>query len=49
MPAARIDEVLDLAGRIQRRQDAMVQAVRSGRSVEEVMHDTQFETIAKQG
>jgi hypothetical protein len=27
----------------------MVQAVRSGRSVEEVMHDTQFETIAKQG
>jgi regulator of RNase E activity RraA len=49
VPAARIDEVLDLAGRIQRRQDAMVQAVRSGRSVEEVMHDTQFETIAKQG
>ncbi|MHA6883214.1 RraA family protein [Ralstonia pseudosolanacearum] len=48
VPAGRIDAVLDLAGRIQRRQDAMVQAVRSGRSVEAVMHDTEFEAIAKQ-
>ncbi|QUP56713.1 RraA family protein (plasmid) [Ralstonia syzygii] len=48
VPAGRIDEVLDLAGRIQRRQDAMVQAVRSGRSVEAVMHDKEFEAIAKQ-
>ncbi len=48
VPAGRIDDVLDLAGRIQRRQDAMVQAVRGGRSVEDVMHDTAFEAIAKQ-
>jgi regulator of RNase E activity RraA len=43
--AARIDEVLDLAERIARRQDGMVQAVRAGRSVEEVMHDKEFEAI----
>ncbi|MBV8618194.1 MAG: RraA family protein [Curvibacter sp.] len=43
--AARIEEVLDLAERIGRRQDAMVQAVRAGRSVEEVMHDREFEAI----
>lgn len=43
--AQRISEVLDLAERIQRRQDGMVEAVRAGRSVEEVMHDKQFEAI----
>ena len=43
--AAHIDNVLDLAERIARRQDSMVQAVRSGRSVEDVMHDKQFEAI----
>lgn len=43
--AAHIDNVLDLAERITRRQDSMVQAVRSGRSVEDVMHDKQFEAI----
>lgn len=43
--AARIDEVLELAERIARRQDGMVQAVRSGRSVEDVMHDKAFEAI----
>ncbi|WP_353232335.1 RraA family protein [Pseudomonas helleri] len=40
-----IDEVLELAERISRRQAGMVEAVRAGRSVEEVMHDTQFEAI----
>lgn len=40
-----IEAVLDLAERIARRQDAMVQAVRAGRSVEEVMHDKEFEAI----
>jgi regulator of RNase E activity RraA len=45
VPAERIDEVLDLAERIARRQDGMVEAVRAGRSVEEVMHDKQFEAI----
>jgi len=43
---AAIEQVLDLGERIARRQDAMVQAVRSGRSVVEVMHDSQFEAIA---
>lgn len=45
VPAGRIVEVLDLAERIARRQDGMVQAVRAGRSVEDVMHDTAFEAI----
>jgi 4-hydroxy-4-methyl-2-oxoglutarate aldolase len=40
-----IDAVLDLAERIARRQDGMVQAVRSGRSVEDVMHDKEFQAI----
>lgn len=42
---AFIEKVLDLGERIARRQDAMVAAVRSGRSVAEVMHDSQFEAI----
>lgn len=45
VPAARIEEVLSLGERIMRRQDGMVQAVRAGRSVEEVMHDKEFEAI----
>ncbi|MGT2475442.1 RraA family protein [Paraburkholderia terrae] len=45
VPAARIDEVLDLGERIARRQDGMVVAVRTGRSVAEVMHDKEFEAI----
>ncbi|WP_244789139.1 RraA family protein [Cupriavidus pauculus] len=45
VPANRIEEVLDLGERIARRQDGMVKAVRSGRSVEEVMHDKEFEAI----
>lgn len=40
-----IEKVVDLGERIARRQDGMVEAVRSGRSVAEVMHDTQFEAI----
>ena len=45
VPAARIDDVLDLAERIARRQDGMAQAVRAGRSVEDVMHDKEFDAI----
>lgn len=41
----RIEDVLELAERIALRQDGMVQAVRSGRSVEDVMHDKEFEAI----
>lgn len=45
VPASRIEEVLDLAERIAERQDGMVQAVRAGQSVEDVMHDKKFEAI----
>ncbi len=43
--AARIEEVLTLAERIATRQEGMVQAVRTGQSVEDVMHDKKFEAI----
>jgi len=42
---AQIAKVLDLAERIDRRQAGMVDAIRAGRSVAEVMHDSQFEAI----
>ncbi|GAW13672.1 hypothetical protein ANO14919_030610 [Xylariales sp. No.14919] len=45
IPAARIEEVLELGERIDRRQNAMLKEVRAGRSVAEVMHDKQFEAI----
>jgi 4-hydroxy-4-methyl-2-oxoglutarate aldolase len=45
VPSEHIGQVLDLAERIEQRQQGMVEAVRSGRSVEEVMHDKQFEAI----
>ncbi|HEM8710842.1 TPA: RraA family protein [Acinetobacter baumannii] len=41
----QIDEVLELAERIKTRQDGMVEAVKTGRSVEDVMHDKEFEAI----
>ena len=40
-----IEQVLELGERIARRQDAMLTAVRRGRPVTEVMHDTQFDAI----
>lgn len=43
--AEHITDVIDLGERIARRQDGMVQAVRSGRSVADVMHDKEFEAI----
>ena len=45
VPAAKIADVLALAQRIAARQDGMVQAVRAGQSVEDVMHDKKFEAI----
>ncbi|KAI5459025.1 ribonuclease E inhibitor RraA/Dimethylmenaquinone methyltransferase [Mariannaea sp. PMI_226] len=45
VPAGRINEVLDLCERIDRRQNGMLHQVRSGRPVAEVMHDDQFEAI----
>lgn len=46
VPQARIEEVLELAERISRRQLGMVAAVRAGRAVADVMHDKEFEAIA---
>jgi len=43
--AEAILQVLDLAVRIDRRQAGMLEAVRAGRSVESVMHDSQFDAI----
>jgi regulator of RNase E activity RraA len=45
VPAARIEEAVELGERIGHRQDCMVQAVCAGRSVSEVMHDKEFEAI----
>jgi len=45
VPQAYIEKVVDLGERIALRQDGMIEAVRGGRSVAEVMHDTQFEAI----
>jgi regulator of RNase E activity RraA len=45
VPAARVEEVIGLGERIARRQDGMVQAVRAGRSVADVMHDKEFDAI----
>lgn len=42
VPAARAEEVLAAAERLAARQEAMLAAVRSGRSVVEVMADSQF-------
>ena len=45
VPHDRAEEVIELGERIVRRQDAMVQAVRAGRSVADVMHDKEFDAI----
>ncbi|GAA3699815.1 diguanylate cyclase [Arthrobacter ginkgonis] len=43
--AQHAERVLELAQRIVAREAAMAQAVRSGRDVREVMHDSQFPTV----
>lgn len=45
IPAEKIEQVIDLAERIDTRQSGMVSAVRSGKSVAQVMHDKEFEAI----
>ncbi|KAK1148802.1 hypothetical protein N8T08_008687 [Aspergillus melleus] len=45
VPARRVEEVVELGERIDRRQALMVRDVRAGRPVSEVMHDTQFAAI----
>ncbi|KAJ5086500.1 hypothetical protein NUU61_007807 [Penicillium alfredii] len=45
IPAAHIEEVVELGERIDRRQTLMVEDVRDGKAVSEVMHDKKFEAI----
>lgn len=45
IPAGRIGEIIDLGEKIERRQAAMLQAVRDGQPVERVMHDKEFNAI----
>lgn len=45
--ANKIHAVLDLAEKIEKRQAKMLDAVRSGKSVAQVMHDKEFEAINK--
>ncbi|EJL88253.1 Demethylmenaquinone methyltransferase [Herbaspirillum sp. CF444] len=47
VPAAKAEEIIELAEKINTRQEAMVKAVRNGRSVAEVMHDKEFDQIYK--
>ena len=46
VPQGHIEQVIELGERIAHRQEGMLQAVRSGCSVAEVMHDAQFDAIA---
>jgi 4-hydroxy-4-methyl-2-oxoglutarate aldolase len=46
VPQERIGEVLDLGERIASRQQQMIDAVRAGRPVGEVMHDREFAALA---
>lgn len=45
VPAAEADRVIGLAERIADREAGMAEAVRSGRNVAEVMHDSQFPAV----
>ena len=45
VPQAAIEQVVTIGERITRRQNAMVDAIRAGSSVAEVMHDSQFDAI----
>ena len=48
VPQERIAQVLDLGERIARRQQEMVEAVRAGRAVSQVMHDREFDAIGRE-
>jgi len=48
IPPKRINEILELAEKIEARQNNMLKQVRSGKSVSEVMHDKKFEAINTQ-
>jgi regulator of RNase E activity RraA len=42
LPAARAEEIIEVAERLTRRQEGMVAAIRAGEPVTEVMHDNRF-------
>lgn len=46
IPSVRIEEVVELAERINHRQQNMLEEVRAGRPVSEVMHDKQFAAVS---
>jgi 4-hydroxy-4-methyl-2-oxoglutarate aldolase len=47
VPQVRVAEVVSLGERTAQRQQRMIDAVRTGRSVAEVMHDKEFEAIGR--
>ncbi|NUR88112.1 MAG: 4-carboxy-4-hydroxy-2-oxoadipate aldolase/oxaloacetate decarboxylase, partial [Nonomuraea sp.] len=47
VPADRAEEVLAVAERLAVREKAMIEAIRSGASVVDVMHDARFEEAAR--
>jgi 4-hydroxy-4-methyl-2-oxoglutarate aldolase len=49
VPADRAEEVISAAERLVAKQRAMVAAVRGGRSVVEVMHDREFDSVLVKG
>jgi 4-hydroxy-4-methyl-2-oxoglutarate aldolase len=48
VPAARIDEVLDIAERTATKQAGMVSRIRAGQSVAEAMHDKNFAAVMEE-
>ena len=49
VPSNEIDNVLTVAEKIETRQNGMVEAVRQGKSVAQVMHDKEFDAIHVSG
>jgi regulator of RNase E activity RraA len=47
IPQGRAKEVIEIATRLSRKQELMVEAVKSGRSVMDVMHDREFDKVLK--
>ena len=47
IPQGRAEEVIEIATRLSRKQELMVEAVKSGRSVIDVMHDREFDKVLK--
>jgi len=48
IPKQRADEVIQKASKLVYKQSLMIEAVRAGRSVVDVMHDREFDTVLKE-